>query len=127
MSFLDKYRRSIPRHPDAKTHVVIPSGSRSLNAELAGVSALRRRPTSHYDGEQSPKLGMWVRWGDRTAILRGLEAGDIATIMVVDEKGENLLEAHCSASELRQAHAAEIPAARIKGLDLDHLRRLGYA
>ena len=121
------------RYPNAQTRVVSPSGNVSgkFAAHVAGSSALRRRTTTSGAGsiitphEQAPKRGMWVRYSDRTGVLTNLEAGDIATVMLVDDvKGENVVEVHVPAAQLRQAYFDEIPAARRPTYDAG--ARLGY-
>jgi len=108
-------------NPDAVTHVVNPKGL--LNAKfqphVAASSSIRRRTTMTEHGsvlrpdEQHPKRGMWVRYGNRTGILTNLEAGDIATVMLVDDQdGTNSLEVHTPGSQIRQAYFEELPVAR---------------
>jgi hypothetical protein len=87
----------------------------------AATSSLQRRAK-----DREPKRGMWVRWGDRVGILTNLEPGDIATVMCVDSHGDNALEIHCTASELRQAYYNEIPRNRISHLSEEVLTSLGY-
>lgn len=108
-------------HPNAQTRVVTPAGNISgkFPEHVSAVSSLRRRTTISAQGsvlvphEQAPKRGMWVHYQGRTGILTNLEAGDIATVMLVDdEKGENVLEVHAPCSQLRQAFFEEIPQGR---------------
>jgi hypothetical protein len=119
-------------HPDAKTHTVNPTGSLSgrFAPQVVATSSLRRRTTRSGAGsilvahEQEPKRGMWVMYGERIGILTKLELGDVATVMLVDEKGLNKIEVHVPAKDLRQAWFEEIPAARRP--DYDHASRAGY-
>ena len=68
---------------------------------------------------------MWVRYMQQTGILTALEAGDVATVMLVDDtKGENVAEIHVPAAQLRQAKYAEIPLARRPSRLIAH--SLGY-
>lgn len=106
-------------HPNAQTRVVTPSGNISgkFPAHIAAGSSLRRRPTMHAHGtlianDQPPKRGMWVVYQQRTGILTKLEAGDVASVMLVDEVGHNAIEVHVPAATLRQAYFEEIPAPR---------------
>lgn len=95
-----------------KTAVVTPSSVR-IPKSLLSVSALRRRPTSIVGEEQPAKRGMWVRYRESAGILTHLESGDIATVMLVDDRlGLNVTEVHVPAAELRQALLKEIPAPR---------------
>lgn len=96
----------------AKTATIQPNSTRVPKA-LLGSSALRRRPTSIVGEEQPAKRGMWVRYRESVGILTNLESGDIATVMLVDDKlGLNVIEVHVPAAELRQALLKEIPAPR---------------
>jgi len=61
---------------------------------------------------------MWVIYSDeifpsRVGILTKLDANDIATVMLTDEEGMNLLEVQAPARILRQATIKEIPSARL--------------
>jgi hypothetical protein len=124
-NFLERFRPAPQRSPDARTHVVNVTGGRQIPKELRHSSQLRRRPVPHFNGEQSPKRGMWVVYQGRTGILTDLEAGDIATVMIVDsEEGTNVLEVHCPAAELRQAYHEEIPEKRRP--HPDHSVKFGY-
>lgn len=60
---------------------------------------------------------MWVIYNDevfpnRPGILTYLSPEDVATVMLVQEDGTNLLEVKAFAGALRQATRDEIPAAR---------------
>lgn len=70
-------------------------------------SALKRRVPAGY-----PRVGMWVRYGSRTGILKGITPGDVATVMLVDDKGENVSDIFVPANTLRQAYVDEIPVPR---------------
>jgi len=120
-----------PQGPFARKHIVEVDPTAKIPAHLATASALRRRMTVSAVGsvvtpqEQAPKRGMWVRWQSRTGILTKLESGDIATVMLVDDQlGQNVLEVHKQASELRQAYYEEIPSARRPVYDVGS--RMGY-
>lgn len=104
MSFID---RIFPRK------LVVKADPRNIDIVSRINSQLRRRATSLVGSEQPPARGMWVRWQGRTGILTDLEAGDVATVMLVDDhKGENVLEVHAPAGDIRQAFYEEIPAKR---------------
>jgi hypothetical protein len=107
-----------------RTHVVVPSGGTQIPAHVVSASYLRRRPTVHVANEQPPKRGMWVVLGDRVGILKNIEAGDIATVMIVDDQGLNVVELHAPGANLRQAWYEEIPAARRP--DYERAQRFGY-
>lgn len=116
MSFLD---RILPRK------LVVQPDTRNIDVGARINSRLRRRATSMIGSEQPPSRGMWVHWQGRTGILTNLEPGDIATVMLVDDtKGENVLETHVHANELRQAYFEEIPKSRRPKADL--AAALGY-
>jgi hypothetical protein len=68
---------------------------------------------------------MWVNFSGKVGILTDLSPGDIASVMLTDANGMNLLAVTCRASELRQATYEEIPLKRRP--DMDMARRLGYA
>lgn len=108
----------------AVTHRVEISGGRQPPRELRSASHLRRRATSRFGGDQSPKRGMWVAYDGRTGILKDLEPGDVATVMLVDDLGCNVLEIHAPAAQLRQAWYEEIPAGRRP--DYEHAAAFGY-
>lgn len=116
---------SAPTSPDVRTHVVNATGGRQLAAELRAGSALRRRTTPHFQDDQAPKRGMWVRYQDHTGILTNLEPGDVATVMIVDDMdGHNVLEMHVPATQLRQAYHDEIPVKRRP--EPEHSAKFGY-
>lgn len=107
MGIFDRFR--------GRKHVVDVKGKKNIDAQTRAASTLRRRKANGDEGT-NPKRGMWVRFDDgssgRTGVLKDIEPGDIATVMLVDEQGLNLLEIHCHAAQLRQAHYQEIPAPR---------------
>lgn len=72
-----------------------------------------------------PERGMWVTYKEKPGILTNLEAGDVATVMMVDpEEGTNVMEIHVHGSELRQCLYTEIPARRRPYLE--DAEALGY-
>lgn len=63
--------------------------------------------------------------GSKPGILKDLEFGDVATVMLVDPKtGQNVLEVHTMASDLRQAWYDEIPEDRRP--DYERAASFGY-
>lgn len=101
------------RSPEARVHRPEIAGGRQIPAGIRQASALKRRATTQFAGDQSPRRGMWVRYQGRTGILTNIESGDVATVMLVDDdRGENVLEVHAPCADLRQAHYEELPAAR---------------
>lgn len=112
--------------PEPVTHIVpaVPGGQQ-IPLEHTLRSALKRRPTSHVNAAQPAKRGMWVRYQGRTGILTNLEAGDVATVMLVDDEyGLNGIEVHVPSAELRQAWLNEIPARRRPEPEI--AARMGY-
>lgn len=95
-----------------RVQTVVARGGRNIPLVLRTASALRRRATSNMSTEQHPKRGMWVVLETQTGILTNLEPGDVATVMLVNEDGLNVVEVHVPAAALRQAHFDEIPAPR---------------
>lgn len=120
------FRKSQNSAPAPRKHTVDIRGGRQIDAQIRSASALRRRTDGDSEAvDHRPKRGMWVRWQGRTGILTDIEPGDIATVMLVDdERGENALEVHQPATELRQAYYEEIPAARRPAYDA--AARMGY-
>lgn len=111
------FRAEQPPLGAARQHIVNVGAPSRLSPIIANGSALRRRAARSpagvvLAGEQSPKRGMWVMYQRRIGILTALEPGDVATVMLVDDKGLNALEVHAPARELRQAWFDEIPSAR---------------
>lgn len=116
---LDRFR------PSANRLVVDTGGPTELPENLRHASALKRRWSTSTRNEQPPKRGMWVRHHGKTGILTDLAAGDVASVMITDDKGLNVAQISVSASELRQATYEEIPAPRRPDMEL--ARKLGYA
>jgi hypothetical protein len=110
---------------EPKVHVPTIGGSTSIAKEVTHVSALQRRKVHHTDPQRFAKKGMWVRTSNSTGVLKDIEPGDVATVMLVDEQlGENVLEVHVPASSLRQAYYEEIPEARRPSHE--HAIKFGY-
>jgi len=95
-----------------KTMEVYPSGGQSVPSHVAIGSALKRRPTSRFGNDQSPKRGMWVVYKGKVGILKMIEVGDVATVTLVDALGLGESEIHVPADQLRQAYLDEIPEPR---------------
>jgi len=113
------------KSPDAKVHVVhTTGGGRKLDPQVIAVSQLRRRQTIQGSYPAPPKKGMWVVYEHKTGILITIEPGDVATVMLVDDVGHNVVEIHVPAVNLRQAWFEEIPEARRPALEL--AQRFGY-
>jgi hypothetical protein len=115
MSLLDRFRRDASS-PVQQLSVTAQTAPR-IPTHVAMTSALRRRATRTEHGsqlrdDQAPKRGMWVMYQQRCGILTNLEAGDVATVMLVDDLGLNAIEIHVPAKELRQAFFEEIPEPR---------------
>lgn len=71
------------------------------------------------------RMGMWVTCSDdRTGILTDANAEGIATVMLVQEDGTNLLQVNTLITGLRQATRAEIPAPRRP--DVKTAKLIGY-
>ena len=105
--------KKLPPVVEPVQKLVVPvEGQSRIPVPLVLLSNLRRRVTSQAAGEQTAKRGMWVIYQNRVGILQNLETGDVATVMLVDEKGHNSLEIHTQAADLRQAWYEEIPEAR---------------
>jgi hypothetical protein len=113
-----------PVSPDARAHVVHPAGGREIPSHVRNASALRRRVHPSHPLEQAPKRGMWVVHQGRTGILTHLEPGDVATVMLVDDLGHNIIEIHVPAPLLRQAYFEEIPERR--RLEYHEAQHFGY-
>lgn len=105
MGFFSRKRVAQPARP-VQVYTPVTDGARQIPAALRHGSALQR----HHGGP--PGRGMWVVYEARTGILTALEHGDIATVMLVDEHGCNMLEVHAPAEKLRQAYFEEIPEKR---------------
>lgn len=73
------------------------------------------------------RRGMWVMKDGfpRAGILTALNGDGIATVMLTQADGTNLVETNTLASSLRQAHLEEIPAARVMKSP-DAFRVMGY-
>lgn len=70
------------------------------------------------------RVGSWVRWEGRTAIVTGSQDNLIA-IDIVDDAGHTVMGTHQPWGQMRKATASEIPQARRP--DAATLRNLGYA
>jgi hypothetical protein len=72
---------------------------------------------------------MWVVYSDdmfpnKCGVLTNINAEDVATVMLCQDDGTNLLEVRCYAARLRQARYEEIPPPRRPTKELANA--LGY-
>lgn len=77
------------------------------------------------------RVGMWVRWNDRTAIVQGATDDGLIELHIVNNAGETVLVTHQPWESMRRAMIGEIPPSRLPlnaldKLDMDRLQRLGY-
>ena len=104
-----------PPRAQAQTHVVVP-----------------RSPGEAYNGPRMAshgfRRGQWVMragW-PRAGILTGLDADDVATVMMTQEDGTNLAEVQVAAGVLRQAAWSEIPEPRRQHRPVEDFEAMGY-
>lgn len=107
-----KFQPEVQRAPVARVHVVETKAA-TVNVKKATGGALR--------------AGMWVALGDRIGILKDMNEFAVCAVMITDEHGFNVVEVSVPVDQLRQAKAAEIPAARVAHLTPEQLAEKGYA
>ncbi len=98
--------------PPAPTRIVAPALAQARVVEPKAAS-------ESYDpfalAHHRLRRGMWVMKDGfpRAGVLTALNGDGIATVMLTQEDGTNLLETNTLAGSLRQAYLEEIPAPRV--------------
>jgi hypothetical protein len=82
------------------------------------------RDRKEFAADHGLRIGMWVTGDKRTGILTDVNAEGIATVMLTQEDGTNLLQVNTLITGLRQATRAEIPAPRRP--DIKPAKLIGY-
>jgi hypothetical protein len=89
------------------------------------IAADPRLPLRNRTVAPGVRVGSWVRWEGRTAIVTGVTGDGLVKIDLVNDAGETVLETHQPWGAMRKATMSEIPESR-RPKDVAVLRRLGY-